>query len=349
MLHTLPVVILTLPLVPAARAQGVELYATDFTDPVGWTLFQGCELCAFWAFDHTPGGAPGGGFLSPPRSLNFNNGASLYCTDSFGYPERSCGWARSAPIDLSLASDDPRLRFWVSWYMEPGCQYDVLNLFVRSASGGPACHATACLVTEEISGWRLFEIELDRECGAVQIEFAFDTVDGYYNHYPGVFIDDLEVVAVGSLSCFGDGSVGPCPCGNESDGAQRAGCKHSGGTGGALRTSGRASLSDDTLVLQGSAMPNQPVMYFQGASSIPATPFGDGLRCVGQPIVRLGTKQNSGGASSFPGPADPSISVRGMVAAPGIRHYCAWFRDPAAFCTIDTFGLTNAVTIVWEP
>jgi len=113
-------------------------------------------------------------------------------------------------------------------------------------------------------------------------------------------------------------------------------------------------------VLAGAGMPNSSALYFQGTAT-PSTcsnppactsttlgvPFGDGLRCVSGSIVRLGTKSNSAGRSRYPAAGDASISVRGLVAAPGTRHYQCWYRNAAAFCTPSTFNLTNAVIVTW--
>jgi hypothetical protein len=153
----------------------------------------------------------------------------------------------------------------------------------------------------------------------------------------------------GELFCFGDGSSGACPCGNESAPADRAGCRNSLGTGGVLRAHGRATLSGDTMSLDGSAMTNSAVLYVQGAHSSSGVPFGDGIKCTAGPFVRLGTRTNVGGASSFPGGMGPSLSVRGQVFAPGTRTYQARYRNAAAFCTSDTFNYTNAVELAWGP
>ena len=59
----------------------------------------------------------------------------------------------------------------------------------------------------------------------------------------------------GRVFCYGDGSGAACPCGNASTAGDRAGCAHSFGFGATLRASGEPSLSDDTLVLNGAAMP----------------------------------------------------------------------------------------------
>jgi hypothetical protein len=56
---------------------------------------------------------------------------------------------------------------------------------------------------------------------------------------------------------------------------------------------------------------------------------------------------NVGGASQYPEVGDPSVSVKGNILAPGTRTYQVWYRNAASFCTIDTFNLTNGLSIVW--
>ncbi|MBL8861853.1 MAG: hypothetical protein JNK02_07550 [Planctomycetes bacterium] len=152
--------------------------------------------------------------------------------------------------------------------------------------------------------------------------------------------------STGTAYCFGDGSGTACPCGN--NGATGNGCGHSANANGAnLAATGSALLSGDTVVLNGTAMPaNASALYFQGTAQLSVV-FGDGLRCVGGTVIRLGTKTNSGGASAYPGGGDPSVSVRGLVTTPGIRHYQVWYRNAAAFCTPSTFNLSNGLSITW--
>jgi len=161
--------------------------------------------------------------------------------------------------------------------------------------------------------------------------------------------DGCEGLA-GLLYCFGDGSGTPCPCGNESLPADQVGCRSSLGIGGKLRAGGNSSLSADTLVLSGNQMPNSSALYFQGTTQQSGglgSTFGDGLRCVGGSIVRLGTKANSAGASQYPSGLDTSVSTRGLVSAPGTRTYQVWYRNAAAFCTSSTFNLSNGVQVTW--
>ncbi len=153
----------------------------------------------------------------------------------------------------------------------------------------------------------------------------------------------------GGAFCFGDGTGTACPCSNS--GAAGNGCASSVSTaGGHLQAAGSASLTNDQLVLTGSGMPNSSALYFQGTAQQNGgmgAVFGDGLRCAGGAVVRLGTKNNMSGGSQFPAVGDPSVSVRGLVTMPGVRTYQCWYRNAAVFCTASTFNLTNGWEITW--
>jgi hypothetical protein len=124
------------------------------------------------------------------------------------------------------------------------------------------------------------------------------------------------------------------------------------GAGATLRAVGEPSLGGDTLVLHGANMPSSAVLYFQGVGSVAGaagTPFGDGLRCVSGPFVRLATKVNANGQSSFPSGMDASVSIGGGIHSPGLRTYRVRYRNSATFCTSDTFNTTNGLEILWMP
>ena len=156
-------------------------------------------------------------------------------------------------------------------------------------------------------------------------------------------------IVPGTGYCFGDGSTTTCPCGNF--GAINNGCASSVNALGAnLAAVGTANIASDTVVLQGSGMPNSSALYFQGTTQI-ATAFGDGLRCAGGSVIRLGTKTNVAGVSQYPAATgtDLSVSAKGLVTVPGsTRTYQVWYRNSAAFCTAATFNLTNGYSIVWQ-
>jgi hypothetical protein len=152
-------------------------------------------------------------------------------------------------------------------------------------------------------------------------------------------------------TCTGDGSSGACPCGNA--GSAGRGCDNSAATGGAfLRGFGLPLVSNDFLQLRVEGLPNSTTcLFFQGTSaSTPATPFGDGLRCVSGTIIRLATKSTSNGTAVYPTTSEEDISLRGDVPlSGGTRHYQVWYRNSATFCTDSTFNLSNGVTVEWRP
>jgi hypothetical protein len=157
----------------------------------------------------------------------------------------------------------------------------------------------------------------------------------------------------GAAYCFGDGSGSACPCGNEVSAGTRAGCSSSIGRGGALTARGQASLGADTLALDVSDVPaGAPALFFQGDVRLAGgsgTAFGDGLRCVGGNIRRLGVLFASGGTTSLGGSGAPSIAQIGNIASAGVRDYQAWYRNAAVYCTPSTFNLTNGVEVLWLP
>jgi hypothetical protein len=152
--------------------------------------------------------------------------------------------------------------------------------------------------------------------------------------------------------CYGDGTLGVCPCGNVSAPAQQAGCAHSLGYGASLSGSGTASVTADGLVLSVQGATGTTLLVAQGnayAGNGAGTTLGDGLLCVGGSILRIATRSLAGGSMQYPQPADASISVRGGVTSPGTRTYQAFFRNAAAFCTPSTQATTNGVTVHWQP
>ncbi len=176
------------------------------------------------------------------------------------------------------------------------------------------------------------------------VSMNLSTVNGFqFKYTPG---------AIGTAFCFGDGSGAACPCGNSSAPGSGLGCQNSLALGGRIVAGGSASISNDSVVLTGSGMPNSSALYFQGTSQLAGglgAAFGDGLRCAGGSIIRLGTKNNMSGTSTYPAGGDLAVSVRGLVTSPGSRTYQCWYRNAAAFCTASTFNLTNGLEIVWAP
>jgi hypothetical protein len=122
--------------------------------------------------------------------------------------------------------------------------------------------------------------------------------------------------------------------------------------GGRLLGYGWTSVSSGDVTLFGSQMPSSFALYFQGttmSASGAGSVFGDGLRCAGGSVTRIGAKLNVAGTSHFPDAGDPLLSVRGGCSAGDVRTYQVWYRNAAPFCTPSTFNLTNGVQVTWGP
>ncbi len=171
--------------------------------------------------------------------------------------------------------------------------------------------------------------------------------------YLRLFSDACGALA-GEPFCTGDGSATPCPCGNSSPPLNHEGCRNSinGVNGGRFEATGLASISGDTVILKALRLPaTTSVLFFQGTTRQGGglgSVFGDGLRCAGGSVMRLGTQLASAGEAAYPGSADPAVAAQGGVASPGTRTYQAWYRNSAAYCTAAVFNLTNGWEIAWQ-
>ncbi len=219
--------------------------------------------------------------------------------------------------------------------------HHVTQIISRGGSGGPANEASA-----------RGSISSDGRFVAFQ-SVATDLVGNDTNAMPDVFVGVVPETPIGF--CFGDGTGTACPCGNA--GAPRSGCASSSVAAGArLVGTGRASVADDTLTLLVNGLPlSTQIAFIQGNAQSGAGAgivFGDGLRCAGGTIVRVGTRASAGGTLAFGNmiAGDPRISVAGMVpAGGGLRHYQGFYRNAATFCSSLTFNLTNGISVSWTP
>lgn len=166
-----------------------------------------------------------------------------------------------------------------------------------------------------------------------------------------VFLVDLAPATARTV-CAGFGALAACPCSNT--GGIGHGCTSSfGGGGPRLVALGEARVAADSLTLDATILPPGTSTLFLQSTALQnggnGTPFGDGLRCVGGTVVRLGQRPAVGGWASLGArPGDAPLSTTGGVpAVGGTRYYQAWFRNSAVFCTTATFGFTNAAEVTW--
>lgn len=168
---------------------------------------------------------------------------------------------------------------------------------------------------------------------------------------PGFEEDDearVRVLLEGTRSfCAGDGSGGACPCANHGDVGQ--GCENSTGSGGELFASGSVEVGEDDLLFHAANLPaSQPALLFYGTAWInggDGVPFGDGLRCVGGQLVRLGIESADAAGEAAWG---PGLAAQEGWAANDHYAFQVWYRDQSGPCQTG-FNLTNALDVILEP
>jgi Domain of unknown function (DUF4082) len=154
--------------------------------------------------------------------------------------------------------------------------------------------------------------------------------------------------------CFGDGTAMACPCGSP-NGAAGHGCSNSANPNGAVVTVLAGSNSIAAADLRFSSTGHRLstlAVWFQGDVLASPVSYGDGLRCVGSPLVRLYNMSFSPGTMPDPldSPASPSIVVRGGITVPGtVKGYFLAYRDPATYGCSATFNASNAMSVTWAP
>ena len=144
--------------------------------------------------------------------------------------------------------------------------------------------------------------------------------------------------------CFGDGTGTACPCGNL--GSAGEGCANDTGSGGLLSASGSNSVLADDLVLEASGLTSGPGLYFQGNNAVNGglgNPFGDGLRCAGNEVIRLEVQFSSLDTSA----TSISVATKGGVSVGDTKRYQLWYRDSGGSPCNSGFNLTNGYEITW--
>ena len=145
--------------------------------------------------------------------------------------------------------------------------------------------------------------------------------------------------------CAGDGLdpnvTTPCPCGNFGS--------VGGGCGNSLNLSAVISRTPGSLTTSG--MTGSVSLLFQG-DALDDTPYGDGVRCVGGNLRRIGLNMflpgsPTGGMSIA---NDSVIMARGLVTtgSGAVRYYQTFYRNAAAaFCPPGTFNVSSGYVIIW--
>jgi hypothetical protein len=180
---------------------------------------------------------------------------------------------------------------------------------------------------------------------------AFDSQGNLIHRFdllvPGntVFLFSEPGVAWATGVCAGDGSAGPCTCGNTN--AEPGGCLNSTGRGALLDVAGSNGVAADDLRLIASQLPpGRSAILLAGTQTLSGAIVGDGLRCAGGALVHLGTR--------FAGPSGQAEWGAGLGASGGwgpgdTRVFQVWFRDPVGGACGLGANSSSALEVVFLP
>jgi hypothetical protein len=150
-----------------------------------------------------------------------------------------------------------------------------------------------------------------------------------------------------------DGSLASCPCanpGNPDTGCDAAIPAMQGGglTGGLLLTVvAQETTPTNRATVTGTGYPSASTpgaVVIRANNLDTGTPvvFGDGLRCIGVPLTRLGAAAAAGGVSTH-------VFGHGTMAGTGVRYYQIWYRhQPISYCDpLAGYNLSQGQTLTW--
>lgn len=149
----------------------------------------------------------------------------------------------------------------------------------------------------------------------------------------------------GTSFCDCSGNNSPCT----NPGGAGEGCANSSGSGATLGGSGSANALVDDLTLSASNLiPGQASLLFMGTIQVnggAGLPFGDGLRCAGGAVTRLGVRipNGSGGATWGPG-----LNSGGIWTAGDTRTFQTWYRDTTGGPCGNQFNVSNGYEVTFN-
>jgi hypothetical protein len=257
-------------------------------------------------------------FRMGPDTAQFNNGAGPQFYGDAVYP--GVGVTVGVVIDFQLNET-----------LAPGIGYVVHEVDVRIPAGADPGTQYQISFVDTIGSPPVVNLVVVDVSGFVPVQ-----------------LEGSVVVELGAPFCFCDGSGALPPCGNAA--GPDEGCANSTGGGARLTAFGSSSASADTLVFQAAnLLPGQPALLFVGNNSLGGgngIPFGDGLRCAGNSVVRLGVAfPDSAGAATW----GPGLGVAGGWGQGDTRRFQSWYRDPGASPCGSGFNLTHGVELTFGP
>jgi len=142
------------------------------------------------------------------------------------------------------------------------------------------------------------------------------------SRFGGVLLTDTSLLQLSNIAVGGNTFVA-FASGNAPGANYCSSTANSTGAAAVVTASGSNSVSEADLVLSASPVPNSTYIFFTGADE-DQTPFGNGLRCVTNGLLRYPPRLAAGNTAVL------SVFPDGNVTPGTVSRFQCWFRDPAA-------------------
>ena len=236
-----------------------------------------------------------------------------------GPSHRECNGA------LETGSSQIHNDVWFAWTPEQDCDYDIATC-ASPPGEGVGADFIAIYDTDDCSDLASTIIDCNhnfKDCSSVQA--------------PGLSAGTTYLIRVGTFSSAG-GAGGPgtlqitgSDCAGEQGTAENycvAFPNSVSAGGGIMGATGSLNVDDNDTTLTATGVPNNFGLFFFGSSPDFSFPFGDGVLCVSQPIIRLdpeivGSGNMASQALDFFGDGPENIIEGGSI-----WFFQYWYRDP---------------------
>jgi hypothetical protein len=154
--------------------------------------------------------------------------------------------------------------------------------------------------------------------------------------------DAIDITSGTSTDLNGNGIPDECECLSE---VYCAGAPNSVGPGAVIGFSGTLSVARNDLVLTVSGCPpKKNGLFFFGPQRV-QLPFGNGLRCVGGSVRRLGPIQQTGASGNATRAVDLDAAPASVIGAMSTWGFQFWYRDSVGAGT----NLSGAIELTFCP
>jgi hypothetical protein len=184
--------------------------------------------------------------------------------------------------------------------------------------------------------------------GAIPGPFNYGNFGAAVAIVPGIQSGPYAELVVGATTVGADGTVYVYSGSYYATYVYCAASANSAGAGAHIGSNGSVSIATNNFTLSTTGCPPTVfALYFYSATQISPVPFGNGVRCIGTPLVRLPVIQSSANGVAAYTLNFGALPSQGQIHPGDSRDFQLWYRDPSAGGA--AFNASNALNATFLP